>query len=134
MSISNRADSQKLKRKAKAPLIVTEVRTSDRIIRNNSGFKAKTYSDRPCLCCDIEPPTLSSKVIKNLGKDFCKIPAKKISEGTLKKKVVAKISEDTLKKKVVAKRTADSGDKARPTPTSTVNDADAENPKKNKQG
>jgi hypothetical protein len=136
MFVSNGADSQKLKRKDKAPLTVTEVRMSDRIISNKSGFKAKTCSDRPCLCCDTEPPTLSSKVIKNLGKDFCKIPAKKISEGTLKKKVVAKkISEDTLKKKVVAKKTANSGDKAGTTPTSTVNDADAENPKKkNKQG
>jgi hypothetical protein len=84
------ADPKILKMKDKAPLTVTEVIRSDRIKSNNSGFKAKTCTNKPCLCCDAEPPTLSSKIIKDLGKEFCMIPTKKISEETLKKKTVAK--------------------------------------------
>jgi hypothetical protein len=53
-------------------------------------FKAKSCQGKACFCCDVEPPTLSSKVIKSLGKEFCKIPDSQISEESLKKKPLLK--------------------------------------------
>lgn len=36
--------------------------------------------------CSAEPPTLSMKVIRNLGESFCKIPVASISDEKLLKK------------------------------------------------
>jgi hypothetical protein len=81
----------KLKRKQSiAPLSVTEVKRSERIKINQQGFKAKSCKEKTCFCCDVEPPTLSSKVIKCLGKEFCKVPEKLMSEEKLGKKTCSK--------------------------------------------
>jgi hypothetical protein len=36
--------------------------------------------------CETKPSTLSSKAIRSLDKDFCKIPINKLSDENLKKK------------------------------------------------
>jgi hypothetical protein len=84
---SERISTPKLKRKlSKTPLSVTEVRRSERVKISQQGFKAKSCKEKTCFCCDVEPPTLSTKVIKSLGKELCKMPDKMISEEKLKKK------------------------------------------------
>jgi hypothetical protein len=76
-----------LKRKfSNAPLVYTEVRRSNRLKSMSQGFKSFTYPPKNCLCCDVEPPTLSSHTIRSLGKDFCKIPADKLTDDLLKRK------------------------------------------------
>jgi hypothetical protein len=88
-----------LKRKqAKAPLVVTVVRRSGRLKGKTRGFKAETCITKNGLCCSALPPTLSSKVIRSLGSEFCKISPRVLSEEALqhvlawKKKAVSKIS------------------------------------------
>jgi hypothetical protein len=46
-----------LKRKrAKAPMVISEVRRSDRLKDKNQGYKAESCIDRLCLCCTTVPP------------------------------------------------------------------------------
>jgi hypothetical protein len=76
-----------LKRKfAKAPLVSTEVRRSERIKENHKGFKDSQCKGKSCICCNIEPPTLSNKVMRCLGKELCKISSKALIDEELKKK------------------------------------------------
>jgi hypothetical protein len=76
-----------IKRKAsKVPLVSFEVRRSERLKKQNLGFKGKACKERKYLCCDIETPTISSKTIRNLGRDFCKMPARLVPDEALKKK------------------------------------------------
>jgi hypothetical protein len=73
-----------LKRKqAKALLVVTDVRRSDRLKGKTHGFKAGTCVSKNYLCCSAVPPTLSSKVIRSMGSEFCKIPPRVLSEDAL---------------------------------------------------
>jgi hypothetical protein len=45
-----------LKRKAsKVPLVVSEVRRSERIKKLNDGFKSQACKEKSCFCCSIEP-------------------------------------------------------------------------------
>jgi hypothetical protein len=69
-----------------SPLVCTEVSRSNRLKTLNQGFKSSTCPPRTCLCCDVEPPILSSRAIRARGKDFCKIPASKLSDDVLKMK------------------------------------------------
>jgi hypothetical protein len=79
-----------LKRKqAKDPLVDTEVRRSERLKGNHHGFKSNTCPGRDCFCCSIEAPMLTTKVIKNLGKDLCHISEEKLNEEKLKKQPLA---------------------------------------------
>jgi hypothetical protein len=71
-------------------LVLTEVRRSERIKSNDQGLKEKTCQDKSCFCCNIELPTLSTKFIRNMGKDFCKIPGKLMSDEELRKKAKTK--------------------------------------------
>jgi hypothetical protein len=76
-----------LKRKAtKAPLVVTEVRRSVRCKGKTHGYKGNSYPSKVYMCCDVDPPTLSSKVIRKLGQEFCKISPTVMSDTALKKK------------------------------------------------
>jgi hypothetical protein len=73
-----------LKRKwTKAPIVVTDVKRSDRLKGKTQGFKAETCLSKICLCCATEPPTLSSKIIKSLGTEFCKISPRVLYEEAL---------------------------------------------------
>jgi hypothetical protein len=53
----------------KAPLVVTDVRRSERVKAKIHGFKQDVCAGKACFCCDVEAPTLSDKVIRNLGSE-----------------------------------------------------------------
>jgi hypothetical protein len=75
-----------LKRKMiKTPLVCTDVRSERPKVLHN-GFKASSCNNKICLCCETKPPTLSSKAIRSLGKDFWKILTNKLTDDNLKKK------------------------------------------------
>jgi hypothetical protein len=78
------------RKKAKAPIVDTEVRRSERLKEINKGFKSSSYPSKNCFCCKIVPPTLSSKVIRSPGKDLCSIPLDDLSNEVLKKKPLEK--------------------------------------------
>jgi hypothetical protein len=83
--------SAHLERKlGKVPLVISEVRRSERINENHQGFKPQSCMSKKSFCCSSEARTLSSRVIRNLGTDFCKISAKLLSDDDLKKKSVPK--------------------------------------------
>jgi hypothetical protein len=68
----------------RAPLVVTDVRRSIRLEVKNKGFKCDVSSQgKDCFCCVVEPPNFTGKAIRSLGKEFCKIPAVKMSEEIL---------------------------------------------------
>jgi hypothetical protein len=50
-----------------APMVTSEVRRSERIKENHLGFKNSQCKGKTCFCCTTEPPTLSTRVIRNLG-------------------------------------------------------------------
>jgi hypothetical protein len=76
-----------LKRKfAKAPLVSTKVKRSERIKETQKGFKYSQCKGKSCICCNTEPPTLSNKVMRWLGKELCKIPSKALTDEELRKK------------------------------------------------
>jgi hypothetical protein len=71
---------------AKAPLVSTEVRRNKRIKENHKGFKDSQCKGKSCICCNVEAPTLSNKVMRCLGKELCKIPSKALTDEELIKK------------------------------------------------
>jgi hypothetical protein len=92
-------------RKTKLPLVVIEVRRSDRIKAISRGFKGKYCEKANCLCCSIEPPSLSKNIIRSLETDFCKIKPGALSEEALqlkpaKKKAVGKIRRAQVNKTI----------------------------------
>jgi hypothetical protein len=78
------------RKRAKAPMVVSEVRRSKRLKGKSVGYKAESCVSRTCFCCSIDPPTLSPKVIRSLGVDFCKMSPKVTSDEALKSKPVGK--------------------------------------------
>jgi hypothetical protein len=59
------------KRKERQVVVVdTELRRSMRLKSQNMGFKLAGCGRKNCLGCDLDPPSLSTKVIRNLGKKF----------------------------------------------------------------
>src|SRR6266516_422590 len=64
------------KRKEKAPIVESEVRRSDRLQQLSKGFKKLTCQDRNYFSCTSGPPTIATKIIKNLSVSFCKASAK----------------------------------------------------------
>ncbi|KQJ94347.1 hypothetical protein BRADI_3g10051v3 [Brachypodium distachyon] len=58
------------KERQKSPLVVTEVRRSERINQKNGGYKHNTCVDRHCLACSAKPPEISKKIIRNLSERF----------------------------------------------------------------
>jgi hypothetical protein len=82
-----RAKQKKFSTPRSAPLYEEEVRRSPRLKSLNKGFKPKSYDDRYCFGCNVSPPTLSARVISNLGATLSKISCDKLSnEGLSKKK------------------------------------------------
>ncbi|CAO2163422.1 unnamed protein product [Urochloa humidicola] len=79
------AEAGKLKLSEEDPAL----RRSCRKKAQNKGYKG-ACQDRKCLACDADPPTLLPSVIRNLGADFCKIDAKKLTNARfLKRRKVA---------------------------------------------
>ena len=61
------------KRRDKEPLVEIEVRRSDRIKKDNNGYRRKSCDATSCLPCNAIPPIVHNKVVKNLTKSFCKV-------------------------------------------------------------
>lgn len=68
------------------PMIDTQVRRSERVMKNNDGFKPSTCLAKKCFCCSPAPPTLSPKVIKNLAVQFCGMDEEEVSDEVLMNK------------------------------------------------
>jgi hypothetical protein len=67
--------------------VVSDVRRSVRLKGKSEGLKDDACNpSRDCIYCCADPPTLSGKVIRSLGSDFCKISAKHVSDEELSKK------------------------------------------------
>lgn len=72
--------------KKTTPLSENDVRRSSRLKQLNNGFKPSSGGCKSCFACLPSPPTLSSKVIKNLGVQFCKMNLEDLSDEALCKK------------------------------------------------
>jgi hypothetical protein len=72
----------------------SDLRRSLRIKSFNTNFKAKGCGRNNCFGCELDPPSLSAKVIKNLGEKFYKMDPKDLTEANLKQ-------SQTLKKAVM---------------------------------
>ncbi|KAM3243166.1 hypothetical protein ACQJBY_055249 [Aegilops geniculata] len=89
------------KRRDKEPLVETQVRRSDRIKKDNNGYRRKSCDASSCLPCNAIPPIVHNKVVKNLTKTFCKVSEDeahdKLSKRPKKKghEDVAKVSKVT---------------------------------------
>jgi hypothetical protein len=104
----------KKKRKPKVPMVAFEVRRSDRLKAISHGFMGKHSEKTNCLCCSIETPTLSKKVIISLGIDFCKIKPGALSDEALQQKpkmAIRKISRAQTDPKKVKDDTTKKGKK-----------------------
>lgn len=88
------------------PVVDSQVRRSERVLKNNNGFKPSTCLNKKCFCCTPNPPTLSPKVIKNLAVQFCGMSEDEVSDEALMNK--------RKKTRPVARRTTNS-EVARPT-------------------
>jgi hypothetical protein len=69
--------------KRPTPLVESQVRRSSRLKQISNGFKSPSCLDKKCSCCDPTPPTLSSKVIRNLGTQFCSMNEEYLQEENL---------------------------------------------------
>ncbi|KAG0549932.1 hypothetical protein BDA96_01G296900 [Sorghum bicolor] len=69
-----------------APISETNVRRILRLKKINKCFKTSPCKDKNCLGCSADPPTISSKGIKDLGAAFCNIDPKELTYAKLNKK------------------------------------------------
>ena len=89
------------KRREKELMVETEVRRSDRIKKDNMGFRRKSCDAKSCLPCNAIPPLIQNSVVKNLTKSFCKVAEDELQEKQSKKpkkkgqEDVAKVSKAT---------------------------------------
>jgi hypothetical protein len=65
-------------------LVDTDLRRSLRIKAFNTSFKASGCGKGDCLGCELDPPSISTRVIKNLGDKFCKMDPKELTEKALR--------------------------------------------------
>ena len=72
-------------------MVETEVRRSDRIRKDNNGYRRKT-----CLPCNAIPPVIQNKVVKNLTKSFFKVAEDELQE-KLSKRPKKKGQEEVAK-------------------------------------
>jgi hypothetical protein len=64
-------------------LVDTDLRRSLIIKAYNSGFKPSGCGKKNYLGCDMDPPSLSTKVIRNLGGNFCKVALENLTDAAL---------------------------------------------------
>jgi hypothetical protein len=82
--------------------VVSDVRTSIRLEGKTKGLKCDACNlGKDRFCCLVEPLNLSEKAIRGLGKDFCKIPAAKMSVEGLQEKLLLAF----LGHRIICKRT-----------------------------
>jgi hypothetical protein len=70
-------------------LVDSDLRRSKRLKDSRVGFKHGSCPKRNCLMCQHKfdgPPTLSTKVIWNLGSKFCKMSEDDLTDKNLEKK------------------------------------------------
>jgi hypothetical protein len=64
-------------------LVDTDLRRSLRIKSYNSGFKPSGCGKKNYLGCDRDPPSLSTRVIRNLGENFFKVAPESLTDSAL---------------------------------------------------
>ena len=79
------SDNLKKRRNGKTPVVEIEVRRSDRIKKDNAGYKRNSYSNNKCLPCNAAPPIIQKSVVKNLTASFCKVAERELEDKLAKK-------------------------------------------------
>jgi len=111
-AVSPGSDGNKKRKASKrpAPVVDSQVRRSERVKQGSNGFKNSSCSSKKCTSCN--PPTLSNKVIRNLGVQFCSLDPEALEDENLikgggqkepvakKKSKIAKANKDTKKNAV----------------------------------
>jgi hypothetical protein len=89
------------KGKGKAPLSEANVRRTMHLKLIHKGLKSTSSSckDKNCLGCLAKPPTISPKVIRNLGASFCGINPAELTPAKLNAKPAAKKKKTVRSKK-----------------------------------
>lgn len=88
------------KRWRKLPVVDSDCRRSDRLKDISKGFKRSSCPNKDCFACAGAPPTLSPKIIKDLGSKFCNMGPETLSEAALSSRKAKKV---TIKKSVSGK-------------------------------
>lgn len=58
--------------KERVPLVDTEVRRSSRLQGLTKGSKKQSICvDKNCMACNVDPPFVADKIVKNLTTTFC---------------------------------------------------------------
>jgi hypothetical protein len=78
--------SVRVKGKDKVIIVESDVRRSPRLQQSRKGFYNPSCNEKQCLGCKAKPPTLSSKVIRNLCSSLCDVDATLVSDEALNKK------------------------------------------------
>jgi hypothetical protein len=91
----------------------------------HKGYKNSPCSNKNCLGCSLDPPTLSPSVIKNLGATFCNINPDKLA--------VEKLSKARNKKAAAPGGKKQDKSKSKNNPESTNDDSQAASKKKPKK-
>jgi hypothetical protein len=102
-------------------LVDTDLRRRLRIKAYNTGFKSSGCGKGNCLGCELDPPSISTSVIKNLGAKFYKMDPKELTEKALRapqtskraimKKQASAVSQDANQAKEASKKATPNGDK-----------------------
>jgi hypothetical protein len=97
------------KRKSRVPLVETEVRRSPRIVELNGGFKNHSNcNDKNWLTCNVAPPQLQNRIVKNLAVSFCNVAEDGIDSKLMKKsKLSGKSKAVAVQKKTSLKEKGD---------------------------
>jgi hypothetical protein len=86
--------------KRACPVVDTELRRSSRGKQVSGGFRKDTCSDKRCLFCLPNPPTLNNQVIRKLGKEMAQLEEERLTDVVLEaKKEQKKIGQEKTKNK-----------------------------------
>jgi hypothetical protein len=86
LAVDNTITPKRKRRDGKAALVESEVRRSPRLVLLNDGYKNHaTCANKNCITCNVAPPIMSSKVVKNLALSFCKVAEETVEKNILKK-------------------------------------------------
>lgn len=104
----NEKKSKKSKKRL-TPVVENQVRRSERVRLANDGYKSDC-TKRNCRSCN--PPTLTTKIIRNLGTQFCsmeeeELQEKKLLNGDTAREPVAKKKAKTRENKNKGKKEAE---------------------------
>jgi hypothetical protein len=91
----------------------------------HKGYKNSPCSNKNCLGCSLDPPSLSPSIIKNLGATFCNIDPDKLA--------VEKLSKARTKKAAAPGGKKQAKSKSKTNPDSTNDDNQAASKKKPKK-